>query len=355
MSNISVTSLKSILFVSFPVDLGNQTLENNFKIIFDDEMEFFRFAGDHLIQRAKKISFFKSVYFRVKSSFSLRKKVIEFTKYSNIILFQNLSPALFSYGIWSSHNAIIVLDWTRSLNADFYGDKIKRDIIYYIHKKIFNKCFKILCWTDASLNHIHTIYGIDKSKLYKVPAPFLLNDLSILPRITPFKPRVLFIGGDWKRKGGDVLLNAWETMLNTLCDLTILTSNVSIIHKDIKVITNIIYGSSEHKKIFEQNDILILPTRFDAYPQVIGEAAAAGLAVITTKFALGSSEVVQHGISGFVANSPEESINYLVELLNNHQLIDKFKIAGYNLMQNKFSLNEIKNSYLEIINTPNSN
>ncbi len=349
MVNFTFSTFKKILFVSFPVDLGNQTLENNFKIIFNNEMKFFRFAGDHLIPNSKKISFYKSVYFRLKSAFSLRKNVLASTKDGNFILFQNLSPALFSYGNWSRQNAIIVLDWTRSLNADTYGQKIKKNIIFYVHKKIFNKCFKILCWTDASLNHIHKVYGVNKSKLYKVPAPFLIKELSIKPRITPIKPRVLFIGGDWFRKGGDILLNAWESILKSKCELTILTSNDSGITEDVKVYTNIRYGSAEHNKIFEQNDILILPARFDAYPQVIGEAAAAGLAVITTKFALGSSEVVQHGISGFIANSPEESIDYLEELLKDHSKIDNFKYAGYYLMQHSFSADKIRKIYFDAL------
>ena len=41
-----------------------------------------------------------------------------------------------------------------------------------------------------------------------------------------------------------------------------------------------------HKFFFSSADIFILPTYRDAYPIVLGEAAAAGLAIITTKYAL---------------------------------------------------------------------
>ena len=206
-----------------------------------------------------------------------------------------------------------------------------------------------MCWTDAVLNNIHLIYGIDKSKLFKVPAPYLISKLSILPRLTPLKPRVVFIGGDWFRKGGDVLLNAWETRLRLKCDLTILTSDKSLKIEGVTIHTNIRYGTLEHKQIFEQNDILILPGRFDAQPQVIGEAAAGGLAVITTRFALASSEIVLHEKSGFIAESPEESIDYLIELLDNPSKIDDFKKEGYKLMQENFSMEEIRKQYFKAL------
>lgn len=338
------------LFITFPVDFGNQTLEANLMEMFSNKMDFFRFASDHAEQtQKKKITLYESILYRLKSTVSLRRRVHETSKKDGFLLFQNLSPALFSYGKWKGEKTIIVLDWTRTLYSDVYSGKIKKGIIFYAHKKIFKKCNKIMCWTDASINNINRIYGIDKSKLYKVPAPFLIEKISILPRNTPIKPRVLFIGGDWFRKGGDVLLNAWKTRLSTKCELTILTSDKSLEIEGANIYTNIRYGTLEHKQIFEHNDILILPARFDAYPQVIGEAAAGGLAVVTTKFALGSPEIVLHGKSGYIAGSPEESIDYLINLLNNPSKIDDFKKEGYNLMQEKFSLEEIRKQYFKVI------
>ena len=350
MDKSAFTSIKEILFITFPVDFGNRTLESNLIKIFSDKMDFFRFAGDHAEQAQKKrITLYESIFYRLKSMRSLRKTVSEASSKGQYLLFQNLSPALFSFGTWKGKKAIIVLDWTRTLHSQVYGHKIKKDIIFYAHKRIFKNCHKIMCWTDASINNIHKIYGINNSKLFKVPAPFLIEELSIFPRATPIKPRVFFIGGDWLRKGGDVLVNAWEKQLRAKCHLTILTSDNSLKIEGVTIHTNIRYGTSEHKEIFNHNDILILPARFDAYPQVIGEAAASGLAVITTKFALGSSEIIIHGKSGYIAQTPEESIDYLIELLYNPKKIDSFKKEGYNLMQKKFSVEEIRKQYFKVM------
>jgi hypothetical protein len=88
------------LFVTFPVDFGNATLEANLKKIFSNEMDFFRFAGDHAENiHKKKITLFESILYRLKSTISLRKKVKQSTQNGGVIIFQNISPALFSFGM----------------------------------------------------------------------------------------------------------------------------------------------------------------------------------------------------------------------------------------------------------------
>ena len=113
--------------------------------------------------------------------------------------------------------------------------------------------------------------------------------------------------------------------------------------------SNIRYGTPEHRKIFEENDILLLPTTIDGYPLVIGEAAAAGLAVITTQFALGAKEVVLDGVSGYITQTQQECIDSLVDLLNKPALIDDFKAAGYRHMHAKFSREQIRNLYFGMV------
>jgi len=345
----SISDFNKNLFVTFPVDLGNITLEANLNELFQNDFDFFRFAEDHATKRKQKITLWKSVYFRLKSTFDLRRRVYEKSKNGGYLIFQNLSPALFSYGTWNGNKSIIILDWTRTLYSQVYEVEIKKDLIFYFHKKILNKCHKIFCWTDAAINNIHHVYGIDLKKIYKVPAPFIIKKLNIFPRLTPPKPRVLFIGGDWFRKGGDILINAWEEKLKYNCELTILTSDKTLQINGAIINTNINYGTLEHRQIFQSNDILILPARFDAYPQVIGEAAASGLAVITTKYALGSPEIIVHGKTGYIASTPEESIEYLIDILNNKSKIDSFKMEGYNLMQKNFAEEVIRSKYINLI------
>jgi glycosyltransferase involved in cell wall biosynthesis len=339
---------KNIFIVTFPVDLGNRTLESNLKEIFKDEADFFSFASDHAISKnIGNITFFQSVKFRILDCIKLRRILKEKVRLNKLIVFQNISPALFSYGVWNNKKSIIVLDWTRTLRAMTLGTKIKRNLFFWLHFFVLKKCSKVICFTEASFYNIKTIYKVHNNKLYKAQVPFIFDNLEAIPRRTPDLPRVVFIGGDWIRKGGDVLLNNWDNLKN-YCELTIVSNEKIDYPEDIIVKKNIKFGTPEHKDIFLNNDILILPTQFDAYPQVICEASSAGLAVITTKFALGANEVVLHGQSGYISNNQQEAIDYLSLLLKDIKLIDQFKICGYNLMKEKFSIDKIKSTYKNI-------
>jgi glycosyltransferase involved in cell wall biosynthesis len=342
---------RNILLVTFPVDLGNRTLEANQHDIFRNDMDFFRFAEKHAYDiDSKSVGSQKSLIYRFQSAFALRRIIRKYTKEGKTILFNGLSPALFSYGVWKPEQTAIVFDWTRSLYTSVLGKPIKKNWVFKLHRKVLHSCPKFLCWTDAVMENLIEIYGVEKSSLFKVSAPFLVEKMDIPPRPTPEMPRVLFVGGDLKRKGGDVLIEGWQSFLADKCTLTMMSNDPAANIEGVRFLPGIKYGSNIHKVIFKEHDILILPTRIDAYPQVIGEAAAAGLAVITTKYALGAKEVIIDGITGFIADTPEESILRLKDLLNNPALINDFKKKGYQLMHQKFSKDLIRQGYLDVLN-----
>lgn len=340
---------KDILLVTFPVDLGNRTIESNLHQIFCEDMDFFRFAAQHADDLTKGVDYRRSVKDRLLSAFPLRKALGPYVKKNAFVLFNGLSPAFLSYGSWRPERTAIVFDWTRLLYPSVLGQKLDKGIVFKLHRHILQTCSVILCWTDAIIQNLQEHYGVDPSRIKKVPAPFLVENMDIAPRPTPDLPRVLFVGGDLRRKGGDVLLEQFEARLKGKGHLTMLTSDQAANVAGINHLADIHYGTLEHRKVFEENDILILPTRIDAYPQVIGEAAAAGLAVITTMFALGASEIIIEGKSGYITQTPAEAVDKLADLITSKTLIDSFKSTGYAHMHSKFSKENIRKEYFEAL------
>lgn len=340
-------SEKNILLVTFPVDLGNRTYEKNLHKIFEREMSFFRFAAQHVNELDKGVNYKRSVRDRLLSISALRFRLFRHKGAGRFVLFHGLSPAFLSFGAWRPKRTAILVDWTRALYPSILGKAVNKNLLFHLHRRVLKACPRILCMTDAVLSNLKDVYGIPAEQLFKVPAPFDVENLNIYPRSTPRLPRVLFVGGDLKRKGGDILIKNWD-LLKDKCILTMLTNDKSASIEGIRFLPGIRYSTPEHRQVFEENDILILPTRMDSYPQAIGEAAAAGMAVITTQFALGASEVVLNGTSGYIEDSPEKCLDRLVMLLANHALIDNLKMAGYNHMHSFFSKEAIKNRYLDI-------
>ncbi len=342
---------KEILIITFPVDLGNRTIEANLMNIFGNKALFFRFSEDHhKAMDVGKIGYWQSQYYKLIAIRKLRTTVKHNVKLGKIILFYGVSPALFSFGLWNKNNAAITLDWSRTLIDFAYNKKIKKDIVFIIQKKVLSSFTKFLCCTDTLIDNLINVYGIEKSFIHKVPAPLLVENMDFAPRNTPPNPKVLFVGGDLIRKGGDLLLAKWKDNSKKRFQLTMMTNDSSANLEGIKYLNGIKYGTIEHHEIFKEHDILVLPTRFDSYPQVIGEAAAAGLVVITTKYALLSSEIILPNETGYICDTPEDCITKLEELVQNPILINKIKKSSYTYIHEKFDKREILSQYLNALN-----
>ncbi len=112
---------------------------------------------------------------------------------------------------------------------------------------------------------------------------------------------VLFVGGNFLRKGGDIVLRIaareeyrnWQFHFVTKDDANIVLPNVTF-HK------NIAPNSNELRYLYQNADVFVLPTHADFAPtNSICEAMAMGLPVISTSVG-GIQENVIDGKTGFI-------------------------------------------------------
>lgn len=84
---------------------------------------------------------------------------------------------------------------------------------------------------------------------------------------------------------------------------------------------------------YEACDVFVLPSREDTWGVVALEAMAFGKPVLCSSLA-GSSELVQHGVSGYVFDpeEPEELANYMMQFIHRPQLIAKCGAAARAVM-----------------------
>jgi glycosyltransferase involved in cell wall biosynthesis len=203
-----------------------------------------------------------------------------------------------------------------------------------------------LTWTENLRQCIHDVYEIPFEKIIKVPLPLELELLGKNPVPVKNMPKVLFVGGDFDRKGGSFLVDAWESKLKGKCELILVTQKEMNFSNGIRVINNITKGSKDHVDLFQSSDIFILPTNQDAFPYVLGEAAISGLTIITSKFALGAPEVIIHGESGYISETSAGCIDYLLLLLDDIEKINEFKFKMFENIINKVSKDNIVREYL---------
>jgi glycosyltransferase involved in cell wall biosynthesis len=123
-------------------------------------------------------------------------------------------------------------------------------------------------------------YGVSPERCWVTRAPQPIVD----PTPHTQSGRLLFVGNDFHRKGGDVLVAAMRHLPE--CTLTIVSNDRAALAHDglprIMVVSGI-QDPAELTKLYRHSDLLVLPTRYDAYSLVICEAAAHGVPALATR------------------------------------------------------------------------
>ncbi len=156
-------------------------------------------------------------------------------------------------------------------------------------------------------------YDADRSKIHVLPYGANLDRDEIPPKSRVLsrvgdKPcRLLFLGVDWQRKGGDI---AFETLLElerqgieaelTVCGCT---PPAGLSHKRMIVIPYLNKNDDFQRRklmnLLMNSDFLLLPTRSECFGVVFCEASAFGLPIITTDTG-GVGGAVRNGENGFM-------------------------------------------------------
>ena len=167
-------------------------------------------------------------------------------------------------------------------------------------------CMLASGWTKQSAIND---YGIPENKITVVP---LGANLDIIPGKEELKKeknkicRLLFLGVEWERKGGQIALDTFYQLQKdgVPVQLTIIgcVPPVPVTDKNIIVIPFINKHNKEEAAqlyhIFCNSDFLLLPTRAECAGVVFCEASAFSIPSITTNTG-GVSSYVQDGVNGF--------------------------------------------------------
>ena len=155
---------------------------------------------------------------------------------------------------------------------------------------------------------------------------------------------ITFSGVDWKRKGGDIAVGAVKKLVKdgynvklTICgikknDLEIskydFIENLGFLNK------NNSEDLEKYLKMWENTDILLLPTRAECAGIVFNEASAYGVPTITTNTG-GVADYVKNNINGYRLSLDAKADDYAVlieNLIDNNRLtsLSKGAIDLYN-------------------------
>ena len=178
-----------------------------------------------------------------------------------------------------------------------------------LEKKVLQKYTTIIYSSEWTKQNTIDYYDIEPNKIHvvefgaNIPAP---SDYKI--SIQTDTCNLVFIGKNWKKKGGDKVFMAYRKLKSKglQCTLTIIGSTPQEPYDEIEDVTVIPFldkSKPEHLKrlcnILKEAHFLVLPTEFDAFGIVFCEASAYGVPSIAANVG-GVSQPVKEGKNGFL-------------------------------------------------------
>src|SRR5215472_6202192 len=218
--------------------------------------------------------------------------------------------ALLSVGVMRAVPTVVSLDATPA-NFDAVGEAyghgrghpLGEAAKAWVNRRAFGAAAALVTWSRLAADSLVADYGVPASRVRVIPPGV---DLSLFrPPASRASPagalvRVLFVGGDFARKGGPDLLAALRGVPEAELDV-VTGSEVGPVPADVRcrVHRGLRPGDPALLELYRRADVFALPSRGDCLPQVLAEAAASGLPLVAT--ATGAiPEIVRDGTNGFL-------------------------------------------------------
>lgn len=217
--------------------------------------------------------------------------------------------------------AVLSPDWLRripsivSLDAtplqydrlgQFYGHSTgpawQENWKWRLNRDCFRLAQDIVTWSQWARDGLVDEYEVPPEKITVIP-PGVNPDAWARPKPRQLRGgpvRILFVGGNLERKGGQHLLEAFRILRHRYpLELHLVTRDSVLPEPGLFLYQNMQPNSQPLKELFFQADIFCLPTQGDCLPMVLSEAGAAGLPSVSTDMAA-IPEIVREGETGLL-------------------------------------------------------
>lgn len=250
----------------------------------------------------------------------------------DVLHFHRLGTAYGSVGRMWNTPSIVSIDATQRPvieSARFaaerltYRPNIRRDGL------VFRAARLIVATSAWARDSVHDEHPECRTEIAVMPSPVDLRAFDAAwpaerherARRPRYRPRVLFIGGDFARKGGYDLLDAWERgRIWERADLDVVTAwpvEQRRTPPHVRYHKHVEAYSDAWRALWRDADLFVMPTRDEAFGAVFQEAGAAGLPAIGTRLNA-IPEIVRDGETGLLVprSDPDALVGAIASLLS---------------------------------------
>ena len=248
----------------------------------------------------------------------------------DVLFFHTQVTSLLAGGLMRAIPTVISLDAT-PINYDavgqFYGHTSGgplEGLKFRANVRAFRLAAGLVTWCQWAKESLINDYGAPSERITVIPPGV---DLALWPRSAqlreigqaPAPPlKLLFVGGDFKRKGGQVLLECFRQHFQDRCELHLVTQEPVEPGPNLFVYNNVKPNSNILTRLFAEADLFVFPTLADCAPVAVTEAMAASLPVISTRVGA-IPEAVQHDKTGLLVDAGDgEQLRQAIQTLLAH-------------------------------------
>ncbi len=276
----------------------------------------------------------------VRASLAAKRGLAPHAQELSACLFHTQVTSLFSVGLMRRVPSIVSLDAT-PLQYDALGSFYKHNpgpapleaLKKRMNERAYHAARHLVTWSEWAKASLRSDYGVAPEKVTVIP-PGIDPSLWRVDRTgeqRPIKPTYLFVGGDFERKGGSTLLQAFRQVRAAVpeAQLIVATKPDSLpadfnepgveLHRGLKP------NSPELRALYARADIFAFPTLGDCLPLAVMEALAAGLPVISSDVGA-LSEAVTHDDCGLIVppSNPAALAAAMLSLATDHAKLRAF-------------------------------
>lgn len=274
------------------------------------------------------------------------------------LFFLTHNPAVFQQWALSRTPTLLWTDVTPALldaQAAQYDHPVERNPLARMVKHgLVRRTFRLarLCvgWSEWARRSFVDDYGVAEERTAVVAPGVDLQRFTFSARQPSEKPRLLFVGGNFVRKGGDLLLDVFRKHLRGRCELDLVTRDPIAEEEGVRVHRGLNAGTPELLALYDRASVFVLPTRGDCFSIASMEAMAKGLPVVVTAVG-GIPEIVEHERSGYLLERVEGAslLAALEPLLADSNRAAAFGRRGREIAEQRFDAAKTAARLLELM------
>ncbi|MFE1747589.1 glycosyltransferase family 4 protein [Coleofasciculus sp. H7-2] len=271
---------------------------------------------------------------------------------------------------------VLWIDTTLAGLIDFYPylsnlcDKTRKNI-YDLEKSALDRCKLVIFSSNWAAQIAIKLYGINPSKVQVVPwgANIECNRTKddihkIVECRIPRPCKLLFVGVDWLRKGGNIALEVTNQLnqmgLNTIltvvgCKPTLNEPLPNFVEVQGFIDKSTQEGLNKLNRLMTESHFLILPTVADCSPHVLIEANSFGVPCLASDIG-GITTIITENVNGktfSIDASISNYCNYIVSIMENHGNYKTLAMSAFDEYQSRLNWaiasQIVKQSFINLI------